>query len=117
MTKNKDPIINILSLRYKNGFFNVSIIEYSDDQKVYQKNFAKGNIALYFVPLTIKRAAGKITANGRDIIMKYSERLLTYGYRIKGSKIEGIAHTVTDYDAESIAKSLRSINNAMHNDY
>ena len=102
---------------YKNGSFNVSIIEYSDNQENYQKNYAKGNIALYFVPSTIKRAAGKITAKGKDIIMKYSERLLKYGYHIKGSRIEGIAHTVTDYDAESIAKSLRLINNAMHKEY
>lgn len=108
---------NLLALRYKNGSFTLTFVGYSSDSDTYRKNYSTGNIALYFVPSTIKRMAGRVTAKGKDIIMKYAERLLTYGYRIKGNEIEGIAHTISEYDAENLTRSLRLINNAMHNDY
>ena len=83
---------NLLALRYKNGSFTLVFVGYSSDSDAYRKNYATGNIALYFVPSTIKRMAGRATAKGKDIIMKYAERLLTYGYRINGNAIEGLEY-------------------------
>ena len=105
---------NLLALKYKNDAFSVFIIPHSNDAKSFEKSYDKNNIAIYFVPTTIKRLAGKAGNNGKDILKIYSEKLCDYGYRINGNRIEGITHTVTDNDMESIVKSLRLINNALH---
>lgn len=106
---------NLLVLKYKNESFNVFIIPYNSDVKTLEKSYDKNNIAIYFVPTTIKRLAGKASNNGKDILKIYSEKLSSYGYRINGNRIEGITHTVTGNDMDYIINSLRSINNALHN--
>ena len=105
---------NLLVLKYKNDAFNVFIIPYSNDTKIFEKSYDKNNIAIYFIPTTIKRLAGKAGHNGKDIIRIYSEKLGKYGYKINGNRIEGITHNVTENDMESIIKSLRIVNNALH---
>mgnify|MGYP003289531767 CR=1 FL=1 len=105
---------NLLSLKYKNDSFNVFIIPYNNDTKIFEKSYDKNNIAIYFVPTTIKRIAGKASNNGKDILKIYSEKLCDYGYRIIGNRVEGFEHKVTRNDMESIIKSLRIINNALH---
>lgn len=109
-----DPNVAVLALSYKKGSFNVSVIEYVSNQERYKEAYRTGNIALYFLPRSIKRLSGKASANGKDIIAQFNDRLIKYGYRIEKGKVKGIAHDVTDYDAESIAKVLRKINNGMH---
>lgn len=106
---------NLLVLKYKNESFSVFIIPYSNDTKTVEKSYDKNNIAIYFVPTTIKRLAGKASNNGKDILKIYSEKLSSYGYRINGNRIEGITHNITGNDMEYIINSLRSINNALHN--
>ena len=105
---------NILALKYKNDSFNVSIIPHSNDMKTFEKSYDKNNIAIYFVPTTIKRLAGKASNNGKDILKIYSEKLCDYGYRFNGNRVEGTTHKVTENDMEHIIKSLRLINNALH---
>ena len=105
---------NILALKYKNDSFNVSIISHSNDMKTFEKSYDKNNIAIYFVPTTIKRLAGKASNNGKDILKIYSEKLCDYGYRFNGNRVEGTTHKVTENDMEHIIKSLRLINNALH---
>ena len=105
---------NILALKYKNNSFNVFIVPYSNNMKTLEKSYDKNNIAIYFVPITIKRLAGKASNNGKDIIKTYSEKLCDYGYIINGNRIEGITHKVTENDMEHIIKALRIINNALH---
>ena len=83
--------------------------------KSFEKSYGKNNIAVYFVPTTIKRVAGKASNNGKDILMLYDNKLSAYGYRIGGNYIEGVMHKVTINDMEPIVKSLRLINNALHN--
>ena len=105
---------NLLVLKYKNDSFNVFNVPYSNDTKTLEKSYDKNNIAIYFVPTTIKRLAGKASNNGKDIIKTYSEKLCDYGYRINGNRVEGITHKVTDNDMDFIIKALRIINNALH---
>lgn len=109
-----DPNVTMLALSYKKGAFSVSVIEYVSDREKYKEAYKMGNIALYFLPRSIKRLSGKASANGKDVIAQFNDRLNKYGYRIEKGKIKGIVHDVTDYDAESIAKVLRKINNGMH---
>ncbi len=109
-----DPNVTVLALSYKKGSFNVGVIEYVSNQEKYKDAYKTGNIALYFLPRSIKRLSGKASANGKDIIAQFNDRLSKYGYRIEKGKVKGISHDVTDYDAESIAKVLRKINNGMH---
>lgn len=110
----EDSNVTVLALSYKNGSFNVSVIEYTSNHEKYKEAYKTGNIALYFLPRMIKRLSGNAGAKGKDIIAQFNDRLIKYGYRIERGKIVGVVHTVTDYDAESIAKVLRKINNAMH---
>lgn len=110
----EEPDVAVLALSYKKGSFNVSVIEYTNNREKYKEAYKTGNIALYFLPRTIKRLSGNAAAKGKDIIAQFNDRLIKYGYRIERGKIVGVVHTVTDYDAESIAKVLRKINNAMH---
>ena len=105
---------NLLVLKYKNDTFNVHVIPHSNDIKIFEKSYDKNNIAIYFVPTTIKRLAGKASHNGKDIIKIYSEKLYNRGYIINGKRIEGTTHKVTENDMESIIKSLRIVNNALH---
>ncbi len=105
---------NLLVLKYKNDSFNVYIIPHSNDAKTLEKSYDKNNIAIYFVPTTIKRLAGKAGNNGKDIIKIYSEKLSDYGYKINGNRVEGITHNVTKDDIDSIVKALRIVNNALH---
>ena len=105
---------NLLVLKYRNDSFSVFIVPYSNDTKTLEKSYDKNNIAIYFVPITIKRLAGKASNNGKDIIKTYSEKLCDYGYRINGNRVEGITHKVTDNDMDFIIKALRIINNALH---
>ena len=105
---------NLLVLKYKNDSFNVFIIPHSNDMKTFEKSYDKNNIAIYFVPTTIKRLAGKAGHNGKDIIKIYNEKLHKRGYIINGNRIEGTTHKVTENDMESIIKSLRIINNELH---
>lgn len=109
-----EPNVAVLALSYKKGSFNVSVIEYTRNHDKYKEAYKTGNIALYFLPRTIKRLSGKASAKGKDIIAQFNDRLINYGYRIERGKIVGVAHDVTDYDADSIAKVLRKINNALH---
>lgn len=104
----------LLALKYKNESFNVFIIPHSHDMKTLEKSYDKNNMAIYFVPTTIKRLAGKAGNNGKDILKMYSEKLCDYGYKINGNRIEGITHKVTENDMESIIKTLRLINNALY---
>lgn len=113
-----DHKTNVLAISYKNNAFNVNIIEYSSDVKKYKEAYRTHNIALYFLSRSIKRLSGKAGINGKDIIAKFNERLLKYGYRIvKGKTITGTIHEVTELDAKNITKVLQKINNAMHNEY
>ena len=105
---------NLLVLKYKNDSFNIFIIPHSNDMKTLEKSYDKNNIAIYFVPTTIKRLAGKAGNNGKDILKIYSKKLCDYGYMINGNRIEGVTHKVTENDMEHIIKSLRLINNALH---
>ena len=105
---------NLLALKYKNDVFSVFIIPHSNDAQILEKSYDKNNIAIYFVPITIKRLAGKAGNNGKDILKIYSEKLFNYGYRINGNRIEGFSRKVTENDMESIIKALRLINNALH---
>lgn len=105
---------NLLTLKYRNDAFSVFIIQHSNDAKTFEKSYDKNNIAIYFVPTTIKRLAGKASNNGKDIIKIYSEKLGDYGYRINGNRVEGIMHTVIKDDMDSIVKALRIVNNALH---
>lgn len=109
-----DPNVTVLALSYKKGSFNVGVIEYVSNQEKYKEAYKTGNIALYFLSRSIKRLSGKASANGKDVIAQFNDRLSKYGYRIEKGKVKGISHEVTDYDAESIAKVLRRINNGMH---
>ena len=110
----EEPNVAILALSYKKGSFNVSVIEYTSNHEKYKEAYKTGNIALYFLPRTIKRLSGNASAKGKDIIAQFNDRLIKCGYCIERGKIIGVAHNVTDHDAESIAKSLRKINNALH---
>ena len=105
---------NILALKYRNDSFNVFIVPYNNDTKILEKSYDKNNIAIYFVPTTIKRLAGKASNNGKDILKIYNEKLCDYGYIINGNRVEGITHKVTENDMEYIIKSLRIVNNALH---
>ena len=105
---------NILALKYKNDTFTVNVLSNTLDSKSFEKMYDKNNIAIYFVPTTIKRLAGKAGNNGKDIIKIYGEKLCDYGYIINGNRVEGITHKVTENDMESIIKSLRIVNNALH---
>lgn len=110
----EEPNVAVLALSYKKCSFNVSVIEYVSNQEKYKEAYKTGNIALYFLPRTIKRLSGNASAKGKDIIAQFNDRLIKYGYRIEKGKVKGIAHDVTDYDADNIAKVLRKINNNMH---
>ena len=103
-----------MALKYKNDSFSVFIIPHSNDTKTLEKSYDKNNIAIYFVPTTIKRLAGKASNNGKDILKIYNEKLCDYGYIINGNRVEGITHKVTDNDMDFIIKALRIINNALH---
>ncbi len=105
---------NLLVLKYKNDSFSVFIVPYSNDTKTLEKSYDKNNIAIYFVPTTIKRLAGKASNNGKDIIKTYGEKLCDYGYIINSNRVEGITHKVTGNDMDFIIKALRIINNALH---
>ena len=111
----EEPNVAVLALSYKKGSFNVNVIEYTSNHEKYKESYKTGNIALYFLPRTIRRLSGNASAKGKDIIAQFNERLIKYGYRIERGKIVGVAHDVIDYDADGIAKALRKINNALHN--
>lgn len=104
---------NMLLIKYKNDAFKTYIVPYS--KKDYKSLYGTNNIAVFIVPNTIKRLAGKASANGRDILKQYSNRLLSYGYRIIGNYLKGVMHDVTYLDAEPLIKSIHIINNALHN--
>jgi hypothetical protein len=105
---------NILALKYKNENFTVNVLSHILDSKSFEKSYDRNNIALFFVPITLKRMAGKASENGKDIIKIYGTHLLTYGYKINGKRIDGISHKPTIEDASFIIKSLRIINNELH---
>ena len=109
-----EPNVAVLALSYKKGSFNVSVIEYTSNRDRYKEAYKTGNIALYFLPRTIKRLSGNASAKGKDIIAQFNDRLIKYGYRIERGKLVGVAHDIIDYDADSISKALRKINNALH---
>jgi hypothetical protein len=113
LSKMEYTVTNILLIKYKNDAFKAYIVPYS--KKDYKDLYGTNNIAIFIVPNTIKRLAGKASANGRDILKQYSNRLLSYGYHITGNQLKGVIHNVTYLDAESLIKSIRIINNALHN--
>jgi hypothetical protein len=106
---------NILTLKRKDNSFNVSVIPYSNDSTIFEKLYGKNNIAVYFIPNTIKRLAGKAALNGKDIIRIYSDRLEDeYGYKINSNRIEHTKRKRAQKDAESIIKALKIINDGLY---
>ena len=110
----EEPNVPVLALSYKNGSFNVNVIEYTSNHEKYKEAYKTGNIALYFLPRTIKRLSGNASANGKDIIVQFNNRLIESPYSIKSKKIIKVDCAVTYCDAECIAKTLRKINDSMH---
>lgn len=113
LSKMEYTVTNILLIKYKNDAFKAYIVPYTE--KDYKDAYGTNNIAIFIVPNTIKRLAGKASANGRDILKQYSNRLLSYGYHIIGNQLKGVVHDMTYLDAEPLIKSVRIINNALHN--
>ena len=106
---------NILTLKHKDNSFNVSVVPYSNDSTLFEKLYGKNNIAVYFIPNTIKRLAGKAATNGKDIIRIYNDRLEDdYGYKINGKRIEHTTRKRIHKDVEFIIKALKIINDELY---
>lgn len=108
----------VLTLSYSRKMFMINIVECDVNDAVYfEKEYRKGNFAVYFIPNNIARKAGKCSANYRDILREYNEHLYNHGFIICGKHIEGVVHTVTINDKKDIIRKLRTANNALHNMY
>ena len=106
---------NILTLKRKDNSFNVSVVPYSNDSTLFEKLYGKNNIAVYLIPNTIKRLAGKAATNGKDIIRIYNDRLEDdYGYKINGKRIEHTTRKRIHKDVEFIIKALKIINDELY---